>query len=332
MKTTIVLPLYNSEMYIEETIKSLLCQSFDDFELLIVNDCSTDCSISLINRFDDKRIKVINQDVNKGASFSRNLGISLAEGDYIAYADSDDVYEKDWLKQSVEYLEKNDDIDAVCSWINIINGKGKKIGHWHPPTSFDEIKANILFESVFANPTFVGRSRFVKEIRFNENLKFCEDLDVYLNAIFSGRKIINISNVNCNYRINDNGLTQNSKKNVSKLNSIRQNIYERNFSRSEIFNMDLYDEKKHQLVVDGCSISPEQYHDLAKYVKNFYLGCDNEYCDVKSRMKKVSNLVTYLYLRAEFSSGSCLCYFFDDFRLDFYNVKNRMKKIVKLLL
>lgn len=331
MKLSIVLPLYNSESYIYQTIESLLNQTLSDFELIIVNDCSNDQSLYIVHEFMDKRIKIVNQDINRGCSSSRNLGISIAQGEYIAFADSDDIYEKRWLESSVDFLEKENSIQGVCSWINIIDKDNKKIGSWTPPTNLEEIKTNILFESVFANPTFVGRSSFVKTIYFDEKLKFCEDLCVYLNSILSGAKIVNIPNFNCNYRVNVNGLTESSKKDITLLTDVRQSIYESSFKKTELVNVKFYNKEMHQLVVEGSKLSSEQYTELINYIRCFYGNCNKKYFDEKSINKKTSNLITYVYIRTDFSLASGLYYFFDGFYLDYYNIKNKLKKVLRLI-
>ncbi|ENH2497037.1 glycosyltransferase family 2 protein [Vibrio parahaemolyticus] len=331
MKVSIVVPLYNSERYIYQTIDSLLNQTLSDFELIIVNDCSNDQSLYIVHEFMDKRIKIVNQDINRGCSSSRNLGISIAQGEYIAFADSDDLYEKSWLESSIDFLEKKESIQGVCSWINIIDKDNNNIGSWTPPTNFDEIKTNILFESVFANPTFVGRSSFVKTIYFDENLKFCEDLCVYLNSILSGAKIVNIPNFNCNYRVNDDGLTESSKKNTILLTDVRQSIYESSFRKTELVNVEFYNKEMHQLVVEGSKLSYEQYKDLVNYISCFYGNCNKKYFDEKSINKKISNLITYVYIRTDFSLTSGLYHFFDSFYLDCYNIKNKLKKLLRLI-
>ena len=106
-KVSIIVPVYNAGRFLEQTLQSVFQQDFTDWELLLVNDCSTDNSIEIIRRHeDDKRIRLINLDKNGGAAVARNQGIALAKGRYIAFLDSDDIWKSDKLSKQVAFMEK----------------------------------------------------------------------------------------------------------------------------------------------------------------------------------------------------------------------------------
>lgn len=107
---SIVVPVYNSEKFIKETINSIKQQTYENWELLLVNDCSTDNSEKIINeqKNKDSRIKLINLEKNSGAAISRNTGIKEAKGKYIAFIDSDDLWKKDKLEKQIKFMEEND--------------------------------------------------------------------------------------------------------------------------------------------------------------------------------------------------------------------------------
>jgi len=113
-KVSIVMPVYCVEKYLEKSIKSVLTQTFSDFELLLIDDCSTDGSLDICRRFaeEDSRIKVISLEKNGGVSRARNHGIGMCEGEYIIFLDSDDYFDKNLLEKAVESMEKNP-ADAV---------------------------------------------------------------------------------------------------------------------------------------------------------------------------------------------------------------------------
>ncbi len=96
---SIIIPLYNKENFIENTLKSVLAQTFDDFEILIVEDCSTDNSLKKVSGLVSSKVKIINHEKNKGLSASRNTGISNANGDYIAFLDADDIWKNTFLEE-----------------------------------------------------------------------------------------------------------------------------------------------------------------------------------------------------------------------------------------
>ncbi len=107
---SIVVPVYNSEKFIKETINSIKQQTYENWELLLVNDCSTDNSEKIINeqKNKDSRIKLISLEKNSGAAISRNTGIKEAKGKYIAFIDSDDLWKKDKLEKQIKFMEEND--------------------------------------------------------------------------------------------------------------------------------------------------------------------------------------------------------------------------------
>lgn len=108
---SVIMPLYNNEKYVIEAIQSVIDQTYKDWELIIVNDASTDNSKEIVQRFLhkqlDSRIKLINLENNKGVSFARNLGIKEAKGEYISFLDSDDLWDKEFLKLSYLKLREN---------------------------------------------------------------------------------------------------------------------------------------------------------------------------------------------------------------------------------
>lgn len=106
---SIITPVYNAERYIKDTIKSVQAQTYSNWEMLLIDDCSTDSSADLIKeaQADDNRIKYVKLDKNSGAAVTRNTGLSIAEGRYIAFLDSDDIWKPEKLKTQMDLLEKN---------------------------------------------------------------------------------------------------------------------------------------------------------------------------------------------------------------------------------
>ena len=106
-KISIIVPVYNAEKFIKATIDSVLAQDFTDFELLLVDDRSSDSSCELIESYDDPRVKLIRQEENKGAYAARNRGLTEADGRYIAFLDADDLWEKDKLSKELKFMQDN---------------------------------------------------------------------------------------------------------------------------------------------------------------------------------------------------------------------------------
>lgn len=125
---SIITPSYNTADYIEETINSVINQTYKNWELIIVDDCSTDNTDEVVRNFlKDKRVKYLKNVKNSGAAISRNKALLEAKGEYIAFLDSDDIWEKDKLKKQVDFMVKNNYSFSYTSY-EIINEKSKKIG------------------------------------------------------------------------------------------------------------------------------------------------------------------------------------------------------------
>ena len=123
---TIVTPLYNSINYIEESVQSVVNQTYENWEMILVDDCSSDGSLELINKIAkiEKRLKIIQNKENQGSGISRNKAIKLAKGKYIAFLDSDDLWHKDKLKIQIDLMEKNNWSFSHTSY-GYISEKGK---------------------------------------------------------------------------------------------------------------------------------------------------------------------------------------------------------------
>ncbi len=127
---SIITPLYNSEEYIEETILSVLNQTYKNWEMLIIDDCSTDNGVEVVNKYiGDKRIKYYKLKVNGGAAICRNKGIELANGEFIAFLDSDDLWKKEKLEKQINFMKNNncsisfteyEEIDENSNKLNIL--------------------------------------------------------------------------------------------------------------------------------------------------------------------------------------------------------------------
>ena len=144
-KISVILPVFNGEKYIKKAIESVLCQTLTDFELIIVNDGSTDCTLNVINSFSDDRIKLINQE-NQGPGASRNNALLKAEGEYVMYLDSDDWFDEDAFKIAYSEAKTKDTDLTVFQMINYDDVTGKVYENdWFDMTTFDETFENRVF-------------------------------------------------------------------------------------------------------------------------------------------------------------------------------------------
>ena len=104
---TIIMPIYNEEKYLQEAIQSIVEQTYVNWELICINDASTDQSLELLNQYKSDKIKIISLQKNSGSAIARNEGIKQAKGRYIAYLDGDDYYHKNKLEKQLTFMQKN---------------------------------------------------------------------------------------------------------------------------------------------------------------------------------------------------------------------------------
>src|SRR5690625_850767 len=150
---SVIIPLYNKEKYIHNTIKSVLEQNIIDFEIIVINDGSTDKSYDIVKSIDDKRLKIINQE-NKGVSSARNLGIKQAKFDWIALLDADDIWHNNHLSEIKNMIDTYpDSLVFSTSWL--LSSNDTKDTNKKEPTIYkvenyykEAIKKNITNSSV----------------------------------------------------------------------------------------------------------------------------------------------------------------------------------------
>ncbi|WP_373032456.1 glycosyltransferase family 2 protein [Sulfurovum sp.] len=217
MLVSVVMPVYNGEKYIAEAIESILDQSFKDFELLIINDASTDNTVSIIKKYNDTRIRLIHNDENLGLARVRNIGIENAEGKYIAWLDADDISVNTRLEKQVLLLEKNPDVGLCGTWVKTIGA----VEHvWQYPTISKTIKSVMLFDNTFATSSVMLRKEILysHNIRFNVDYPPAEDYDLWEN-ISLHTEVVNIPKVLTLYRLHPAQTTSSDDAKVKQLKS-----------------------------------------------------------------------------------------------------------------
>ncbi len=136
---SVILPVYNAEKYVSRAIESILCQSYKDFELLIIDDASTDNSIEIISSFKDNRIKLFHNTKNLGSLLSRNYLFERVRGDFIAFQDADDISILNRLDKQISFFNDHPEYGLVGSWIDYIDNKGKHLLTAKKPVTYPEI-------------------------------------------------------------------------------------------------------------------------------------------------------------------------------------------------
>lgn len=211
---SIITPIFNGEKYILETIQSVLEQTYTNWEMIIVDNKSTDNSIEVIKTVCDDRIKIIKLEYNSGGpARPRNIGIENVKGKYIAFLDADDVWLPHKLEKQIAYLEENSDIDICHTLANVINGNSVYKGYFDNQRVFNKVKPfisqnNILFytNNININSTLM---RNENTLRFEEdkNLVALEDWKYWIDSKKNGKKIVLIKEILLNYRIHQSSIS-----------------------------------------------------------------------------------------------------------------------------
>ena len=186
---SIIVPMYNNEQFITETIQSVLNQTYNDFEMLIVDDCSNDKSVSIVESFckKDARIKLIKLENNSGAAFARNKAISVANGRYIAFLDADDLWKKDKLKKQIEFMDAKK-CGFSCASYEVIAEDGtdlqKKI-KMLPKLDYKGFLTNNLLQTV---GIMIDRNIVSDELIKMPDLRRRQDAATWLQILKSGHE------------------------------------------------------------------------------------------------------------------------------------------------
>ena len=182
-EVSIIMSCYNDDKYISRCIDSILKQSFVNFEFLIVDDCSSDHSLAIINKYKDSRIKVFKNDKNMGRAFSLNELIKLAEGEFIMIMDADDIVHIEKIKIQYEFLTQNPLIDLVSTNLYYFN-QDKLLGKSNLNLPNKISLKNLLFSSVpLAHATVMARSIWYKKNLYTiPEIKNAEDQDLWLKS------------------------------------------------------------------------------------------------------------------------------------------------------
>jgi len=197
---SVIMPVYNTKDFVWEAIESILNQTFEEFEFIIVDDWSTDGSYEICEEYakKDKRIRLYKNNKNSWVAFTKNRLIELSTTDYLASQDSDDVSTQNRLKLEYEFLEEHKEY-AVVAWNNIIIDEEWKV-IWHRKYS-DDIRSVILKKSPVSHPTTMMRKSDFLAVWWYTKVKYVEDYDLWIKLYTRWYKIKNIGNDLLRYRI-----------------------------------------------------------------------------------------------------------------------------------
>ena len=292
---SVIVPVYKAEKYLGECVDSILSQTYEEFELILVDDGSPDNSGKLCDEYaeKDERIKVIHKE-NGGVSSARNVGIENAVGEYIAFVDSDDIVDKQYFELMCNKLEETDSDLCFCRF-NVFDENSCKEYEEQIPSyqivdfgnaEFVEFAKSffVLKNNVMGSPwRSLIRKSCVEHIRFNPRIKICEDLIFIVNVIFNSKSICSIQNTLYQYRMNFSsaGRTYKKKFLVSQLEFKKElhNIFKR------------FDEKTTQKVLNPY-LCMQCYYLFSNEIK--YKKSNSEH---KREIKQIKQSALYEYFK-----------------------------------
>lgn len=195
---SVVLPVYNGAEFISDAVESILAQTFINFELIIIDDGSTDATLEILKKYEnlDNRIILVSRK-NEGLVRSLNEGVELARGEWIARMDADDISLSNRFERQLDFLEKSK-ADVCGSWIKYFGAGDRRV--WKTYQSDMAIKMDMIFKSPLAHPTVIFRANLLKKMHYGMEWEFAEDYDLWARSAMAGLKMVNVPEVLLNYR------------------------------------------------------------------------------------------------------------------------------------
>jgi glycosyltransferase involved in cell wall biosynthesis len=234
---SICIPVYNCEKFISSTIDSILSQTYENYELIIVDNCSTDNTVKEILRYNETKIKYYNNDKNYGIEYNWNKAISLAKGEYVKLMPADDILGINCLEKQVDVLNSNKDVVLVGCNRDIINSNGKRIlkpkkNYTNRKLTLDDL-INLSIKSG-SNPigepgsVLIRTDLLKKDKNFNNTYPYVIDLNFYFNYLNNGRFII-LNDYLYSFRVSSSSLSVeiSYKQREDFLNFIKSYLFEK---------------------------------------------------------------------------------------------------------
>lgn len=279
---TVLMPVYNGEKYLAEAIDSILCQTFTDFEFLIINDGSIDGTSDILKKYQqkDKRIRVISHKKNHGLVASLNEGLKAAKGEYIARMDADDISLPSRLENQLNYLKSHPEIGVLGTSYQCITSQGilGKVVHPYTDPAVNSF-FGLLFNPV-AHPTACFQKKTVQSEGYRESMLYAEDFNLW-SAIRSQTQFSNLSEILLYYRVKSQSISCNYKNVQNKhANEIAaRNV--RNYIHCSLRDAEIL-RTSFQLSYSNCLTSFWQTWLLTKL---FLVFCHKENISFSSRVK-----------------------------------------------
>lgn len=219
---SILMPVYNTASFLKEAMDSILSQTFTDFELIVLNDCSPDNAEEILDIYDDPRIVRYKGEKNVGLSNVLNVGIDMAQGKYIARMDSDDLSLPKRLEVQVNFLETHPNIDLVSVGMQLFGAREEV---WIRERNPEKVKVTALFFSPVLHASSLWRKESFERhrLRFRQEMVPAEDYDLWTRALLAGLQLANLPDILYKYRIRTEQATSQTNKIHTKTREVQRN-------------------------------------------------------------------------------------------------------------
>lgn len=209
-KISLIMSVYNGEDYLLEAVESVINQTFTDWELIIINDCSTDSTAQILSDCAgrDPRIKVHTNEVNLRLPSSLNKALSLAQGKYIARMDADDICLPNRLEKQFDFMENNQDVAlSSCRFMTLKNGVVSS-GGCGGKCDYESIKSLLLVTNPILHPGIIAKADAIKQLGYDKNFTCTEDMELWTRFVMAGHRVEILPEYLMVYRLHDKQITE----------------------------------------------------------------------------------------------------------------------------
>jgi hypothetical protein len=230
-KVSVLMPAYNAERYVRPAVESVLAQSFRDYELLAIDDASTDSTLEILRSYEDSRLRMLRNPRNLGVLGSLQAGLAAARGSLVARFDADDLCDPRRLEQQVEYMDSHPEVTLLGTACELIDSEGKHIGRFCPPTLPAAVEWELLFHNTVVHSSVMFRREPVMALGgYREQVPHveAEDYELWSRIAASGRKIVQLSQPLVSVRRHS---AQTSDMGLSKVLAVTYRIAQGNVER-----------------------------------------------------------------------------------------------------
>ncbi|BCW98659.1 MAG: hypothetical protein KatS3mg024_1486 [Armatimonadota bacterium] len=200
-RVSVIMAAHNAGRFVAEAVESILRQTTPDWELIVVDDASTDDTPEVLRRFDDPRISILRNDENSGPAVSRNRALQAAQGEYVAILDADDVALPQRLEKQVRFLDGHGEVSAVGSWAEKIDETGRVLEHWKTPIHPAQLDFVMTHTCPLLHPSATARTDAVRSIGGYDPAYPCaQDYDLWVRLALQGHGFACVPEILIRYR------------------------------------------------------------------------------------------------------------------------------------